>query len=562
MEKNKEIKSSNNFGYSASGIKFNFKMKAKNKISRKEYIKGEEYSCEIELEEEPEINKKSKNEIGFKPSTKQTVDKNKYKTLKKKYNIEEEYEIKEEKEDDEAKEEKKSKINTGKKTPPSRQRKNIYTEKNHNNKIILDNSNEEEEEQQNIEKNKVGDKLNNSLDSNKRENKNKYNEDNNYKISKGLKSVGGDLEGRKNKRLKTKKNKKWNENEYQRLKSESKNYIPFNEFNINKYLLTLTQMNNIKQIPELYNKYLEFISLKKKQDQMQKDILIKNILKILKNIYKYETYYNTFKVNSLINEENIEKFEYKSNEKTAFFDLFLSFISIYVDGSDNFVELSSIPEQKKLMVPLHILAYIFSSQAFFCDMAKLIQNSYDKFLAYKIIPIYIKENEEFRYKINARQKIWKQFEDTYLYYKNDKKLYLTNEKGESIIDNKKIENFSEEIKNDVKSACDEITEKIIEKHEKINQFNINDENINLTNKEISAPSSLYNQINKDISLKLEMIGHKYYMQRLRIKKAFILNNATYQKKKFNNIVKNKLFKQSVFYMNPGDVVQDFLDNFD
>ena len=558
MEKNKELKSSSKFDHSASGIKFNFKMKTRNKIGRNEFRKGDEYSCDIELDDEPEINKKSKNEIEFKPSTKQTIDKNQFKTFKKKYNIEEEYEIKEEKEDDETKEEKKSKINTGKRTPPSRQRNNIYTEKNVNNKIILDDSNEEED-QKNIEEKNNKDKLNNSLDdNNKNENKNKYN----YKISKGLKSVGGDFESRKNERLKSKKIKKWNENEYQRLKSESKNYIPFKEFDINKYLLTLSQMNNIKQIPELYNRYIEFLSLKKKQDQITKDILIKNILKVLKNIYKYETYYNSFKINSLVNEENIEKFEYKSNEKTAFFDLFICFISLYVEDTDNFVELSSIPEQKKLIVPFHILAYIFSSQAFFCDMAKLIQSSYDKFLAYKIIPIYIKENEEFRYKINARQKIWKQFEDTYLYYRNDKKLYLTNENGESIIDNKKIENISEEIKNDVKSACNEITDNIIEKHEKINQFNINDENINLTNKEISAPSSLYNQINEDIALKIQMIGHKYYMQRLKIKKTFILNNANYQKKEFNNIVKNKLFKQSVFYMNPGDVVQDFLDNFD
>ena len=551
MEKTKEKNTRSNYGHSASGIKFNIKKKPRDKLSRREFSRGEEYSCDIELDDEPEINKKSKNEIEFKPSTKQTVDKNKYKKFKKKYNIEEEYEIKEEKEEDEIKEEKKSNIISGQKTPPSRQRNSIYTEKNINNKVILDDSNEDEE-QKKLKENINEDKLNNSLDDDGK----------NYKISKGLKSVGGDFEGRKNKKLKSKKNKKWDENEYQKLKSESKNYIPFKEFDLSKCLLTLSQMNNIKQIPELYNKYIEFLSLKKKQDQIQKDILIKNVLKVLKNIYKYETYYNTFKVNSLVNEEKIEKYEYKSNEKTAYFDLFTCFISMYVDDTENFVELSSIPEQKKLIVPFHILAYIFSSQAFFCDMAKLIQSSYDKFLAYKIIPIYIKENEEFRYKINARQKIWKQFEDTYLYYRNDKKLYLTNENGESVIDNKKIENISEEIKNGVKSACNEITDKISEKQEKINQFNINDENINLTNKEISAPSSLYNQMNEDISLKLQMIGYKYYMQKLKNKKINILNKTSYQKKEYNNIVKNNLFKQSVFYMNPGDVVQDFLDNFD
>ena len=553
MKKNNEKKTRSNFGHSASGILFNFKKKPRDKLSRKEFSIGEEYSYDIGFDEEPEINKKSKNEIEFKPSTKQTMDKNKYKSFKKKYNIEKEYEIREEKEDDETKEEKKSKIITEKKIPPSRQKNKIYSEKIMSDKVVVDDGSKKEEQK------KINDdKLNNSLNDCNNNNKNNKN----YKIHKRGKSVGGDLEGRKNKMLKSKKNKKWDENEYQKLKSESKNYTPFKEFDISKYLLTSSEMKNIEQIPDLYYKYNEFLDLKKKQDQIQKDILIKNILKAFKNLYKYKTYCDNFKVNTMVKEEKISKFKYKSNVKTAYFDLFTCFISMYVDSADNFVELSSIPEQTKLLVPFHILAYIFSSQVFFCDMARLIQSSYDKFLAYKIIPIYIKENEEFIYKINARQKIWKQFEDTYLYFRNDKKLYLTNENEESIIDNKKIENISEEIKNGVKSASDEISDKIIEKHEKINQFNINDKNINLNNKEISAPSSLYNQLNEDISLKLEMLGFKYYMRRQKIKKIFILNNAAYQKKEFHNFVKNKLFKQSVFYMNPGDVVQDFLDNFD
>ena len=178
MEKTKEKNTRSNYGHSASGIKFNFKKKPRDKLSRREFSRGEEYSCDIELDDEPEINKKSKNEIEFKPSTKQTVDKNKYKTFKKKYNIEEEYEIKEEKEDDEIKEEKKSNIISGQKTPPSRQRNSIYTEKNINNKVILDDSNEDEE-QKKLKENINEDKLNNSLDDDGK----------NYKISKGLKSV-------------------------------------------------------------------------------------------------------------------------------------------------------------------------------------------------------------------------------------------------------------------------------------------------------------------------------------------------------------------------------------
>ena len=45
------------------------------------------------------------------------------------------------------------------------------------------------------------------------------------------------------------------------------------------------------------------------------------------------------------------KLDYKSNEKTAYFDLFISFISIYVEEFQNAIELSSVHEQKKLMIP-------------------------------------------------------------------------------------------------------------------------------------------------------------------------------------------------------------------
>ena len=91
-----------------------------------------------------------------------------------------------------------------------------------------------------------------------------------YKYSKGIKSEGGDFEHR----LKFKKNKnkkiKWNENGYQRIISESKNYLPFKEYDMNKYLLNSSEVNNIKQNPELYSKYLYFLSLKKKKNKIQK----------------------------------------------------------------------------------------------------------------------------------------------------------------------------------------------------------------------------------------------------------------------------------------------------
>ena len=68
--------------------------------------------------------------------------------------------------------------------------------------------------------------------------------------------------------------------------SESKDYNPFKDYDINKFILTLSQMNNIKHNPDLYKKYNNFLSLKKKQDKIQFDTLLKNILLIFNNLTK------------------------------------------------------------------------------------------------------------------------------------------------------------------------------------------------------------------------------------------------------------------------------------
>ena len=553
---NSNISKSNiKFNNLASGIKFNYKGNNKNMLNRKNFTLTEEYSCDIVIDEKPENNFKKSNEINFKPSTKQTIDKNEFKRFKKRFNMEEEDEIKEEKEDEE-----KNSKNSGIQTPPSRLRNNIYTDKNfkRNNKVINDSDDE------NRNKILIEDNLNNSIEE-KKEEDNKDNEKNNLKNnkSKGIKSEGGDFEHKKMKIKKSKKKiKKWNEEEFQKLKSEAKNFLPFKEYDINKYLLTLAQINNIKQIPELYDKYMHFLSLKRKQDQIQKEVLLKNIIKGLMNIYKRKVYEKDFKVNSLINEQDLVKFGYKSSEKEAYFDLFICFISMYVNGFENLKELTSMPAQTKLLIPFHALAYIFSSQIYFSNIAKLTQNYYDKFLAYKIIPIYIKENEEYRYRIDSRKKIWNQFENIYLYYKNKKKLYLNDEKGKAKINDKNIEKFFEEIKENVKIVSNEEKDKIIEKHHKLNEFNLNDENINISNSKISAPSSSYNQISEDILFKLKMNIYKYRMKQLNINKYIMINESTFQKNEVKNMIKDKLFKQSIFHMNPVDVVQDLLDNWE
>jgi len=550
---NDNSKSSSYFNNYASGIKF--KYKNGNKLRRSDFILGDEHSANIELEEKPELNKKHKNEIEFKPSTKQTIDQNKYKTFKKKYNIEEE--IDEREEEDEQIEEKNSIKNKKNETPPSKIRASVYTEQNYNkqkNKIIKDEDYNEEEEKIVIE-----DKINNSLDE-------KQNEDNDieskydYKYSKGIKSEGGDFEHR----LKFKKNKnknkkpKFNESEYQRIISESKNYLPFKEYDMNKYLLNSSEVNNIKQNPELYSKYLYFLSLKKKQDKIQKEVLIKNILKAFKSIYQCNSYNKEFKVNALFNNQDLTKFVYKSNEKTAYFDLFICFISMYINGYEDFVESTSINSINKLVIPLHALAFIFSSQVFFSNAAKLIHNYYNKFLSYKTIPIYSKEEDEYKKRIETRQIIWKQFENPYFYYKNDKKLYNEEKK----INEKKIKEFSEKIGENINDIYNNFAKETIERHKGLNEFDINDNNITILNKHQSAPSSSYNQIKKDLLFKLKMNLYKYKMRKINIKKRILINDSIYSKNDFNNKVKNKIFKQSVFYMNPIDVTQDFLDNYE
>ena len=614
-------KSTERFTSSASGVKFSFKNKKpfNQKKSHKEFYNGEGYSVDIEIEEKPEISGKHKNPNKFRPSTKQTVDQNKFKKLKEKYDIEEiEEKIEEEQKDTKGKNDEKnsnsnSSIRKSKErndTPPSRIRKNIYTEQyKPNKKIITDDEDEEEinnfdlnqkdenenkKDEDNEEKEFDLDNLDNSIESEKEEinrNKNKNKKNNKKNKKKNTKeenesdkdksdkddkdkekednNSGTDNDKDNDKNIKKKKNqnknktkqKKFNEEEYQKLLSESKDYNPFKDYDINKFILTLSQMNNIKHNPDLYKKYNNFLSLKKKQDKIQFDTLLKNILLIFNNLTKKKYLQTDFKVNSLFKNFDFSDYDFKSSEKTAYFDLFLAFISIYISDYESFIESTSISDTNKLVIPFHALAFIFSSQLFFCDIAKLMQSYYDKFLSYKIIPIYKKENEDFLHKINTRHIIWKQFEAPFLFYKNNKKLYLKSENGEKNLDEKKVEEFGNEINNNCQKAYNTFVDTILEKHGNINVFNLNDKRINLTDKINSVPSSLYNQINGDIKFKLKMNLYKYKMKQLKIKKLCKLNDAMIKKRRFNDTLKNNIFKQSVYYMNSCDVVQDFLDNY-
>ena len=595
--KNDLSKSTDRFSNSASGIKYLYKAKrpVNQKTSHQEFYQTNNYSLDIELDEKSEINRKYKNKNNFKPSTKQTVDQNEYKKLKKKYDFEQIDEKSEEdppKDNIEEDEINNNSINNSKNekkrsgTPPSKVTKNIYTEnfRPNKNKIIDDDEEDEEEKKVDDEKEKEYDdflNLDDSNESEKEENKNKKNEKknenkknkknkkedsdennedkNDYNEPKEIESKRDDLKLKKKNEKRTKK--KFNEEEYKKLISESKDYIPFKDYDINQFILTLSQMNNIKNNPELYKKYNYFLSLKKKQDKIQFETLLKNILLNFKNISKSKYLETDITVNALFKSIDFSEFAYTSNEKTAYFDLFISFISMFTSDYKSFVEATSILDTTRLVIPMHALAYIFSSQLFFCDMAKLMQMYYNQFLSYRIISIGENKNREYLSKIKMRHLIWKQFETPFLYYKNDKKLYLKESNRESKLDEKKIEEFSEQVEQKINQSYNNFVEFITKKHGNINKFHINDERITLTDKVNSVPSSLYNQINDDLIFKLKMNLYKYQMKQKKIIKLCKLNSAKIKKSEIYNTIKNNIFKQPIYFVNSSDPVQDFQENY-
>ena len=595
--KNDLSKSTDRFSNSASGIKYLYKAKrpVNQKTSHQEFYQTNNYSLDIELDEKSEINRKYKNKNNFKPSTKQTVDQNEYKKLKKKYDFEQIDEKSEEdppKDNIEEDEINNNSINNSKNekkrsgTPPSKVTKNIYTEnfRPNKNKIIDDDEEDEEEKKVDDEKEKEHDdflNLDDSNESEKDENKNKKNEKknenkknkknkkedsdennedkNDYNEPKEIESKRDDLKLKKKNEKRTKK--KFNEEEYKKLISESKDYIPFKDYDINQFILTISQMNNIKNNPELYKKYNYFLSLKKKQDKIQFETLLENILLNFKNISKSKYLETDITVNALFKSIDFSEFAYTSNEKTAYFDLFISFISMFTSDYKSFVEATSILDTTRLVIPMHALAYIFSSQLFFCDMAKLMQMYYNQFLSYRIISIGENKNREYLSKIKMRHLIWKQFETPFLYYKNDKKLYLKESNRESKLDEKKIEEFSEQVEQKINQSYNNFVEFITKKHGNINKFHINDERITLTDKVNSVPSSLYNQINDDLIFKLKMNLYRYQMKKRKIIKLCKLNSAKNKKSEIYNIIKNNIFKQPIYFVNSSDAVQDFLENY-
>ena len=541
--------SENRFNNSASGIKFSYK--TKNKLTRNEFYRNNNLNIDEDEDNDirPELNRKHKNDFEFKSISKQTKKPYKYKNIKKEFDIEEIDE-----KDEQIKLDNSSDKNNNNESPVSILQKSDYTNKSIINSKIF--NNEDDNKMRINDKNDLKDIINEiNFDNSKELKSDKDILENNFKYPKKKEKKSKKNINKKSKKI------KWKEEEYQKIKSDIKNYIPLKGWEIKDQLLSPSQIDIIKQIPELYQKYIFFQSMIEKQYEIRKDILIKNILKNFKFIYKHKIYLDDFIIN-LFQNIDFSKIKFNSYKNSACYDLFICFIYIYIDGFNQFIEKNSLNKKIKLNIPMNELAYIYSTQIFFCTISRIIKNYYNKFLEFRFctIPIYIKNNEIYRYKINMRKIIWKQFEIPFLYFKNKKGLFNKDNTGENYIDKFKIKKFSEKIHNNAYLIINNISNNIKLKNKNLNEFNINDNNITLTKNNISASSSLYNQLNNDILLKLKINLFKYNNRKLNIEKINIINNVYYQKYEFRNQIKKNLFKQNIFYMNSYDIIEDFLNN--
>ena len=146
---------------------------------------------------------------------------------------------------------------------------------------------------------------------------------------------------------------------------------------------------------------------------------------------------------------------------------------------------------------------------------------------------------------NLKLQAGSEFYDVICNVADKKQLYSKGENNEDKMNDNNIKKYSEEIKNNIGMAYNDIPKTIYEKHKKINLFDINDDNITITKREISAPSSLYQQISKDPLFKLKMNLYKYKMKQLSIKRALIINEAKYNK---NDLMNN----YGIMYYSDGD----------
>lgn len=549
---NNDHSSLGNYNY-ASGIKYSFKRKSN--LKRKEFhsktcLNNDNFKDEFN--DKSELNRKHKNESEFQSISKKNQLQNKYERFKKTYDFEKEELEKIEEKENESENSNSKKIND---SPLSILQKSNYTNKSIINSSIFGGEEDNQIKSKDKEERKMEIKE-------EKDNLIKNEKDNNIELNPELYNKKSKIKDAKRKRNKSNKNKKikWNEEEYLKIKSEIINYNSLNEYDMNKYLLSSSQIENLKKFPQLYEKYNLFLSLVKEQDKFQNQILIKNILENFKIVYKQKNYSKEITIKGLFKKNNSIKIEYISTKKSAYFDMFIFFISMFIEGFEQIIDSNSNINKIELNIPFNSLAYLYSSKLFISTISKLIKNYYDILLhsRFEIIPIKIKINEYYRYKINMRKIIWKQFESNYLYHKNDLKLLTKDNKGEGAINQKQIKKFTKNIKNNVNSAFNETIDNIKLKHYKLNQFEENDNKISIYKKN-SCSSSLYNQINDDIIFKLKLNIYKYNMRKLKVKKSILILEESFQKNEFKNKVKNKIFKQSVFYSNCIDVVEDFLN---
>ena len=362
-------------------------------------------------------------------------------------------------------------------------------------------------------------------------------------------------EGKPKKKTKKKKKIKFSKEEeenYQRLVSETKNYIPFEKFNIEKYLLTDDELNKLSQLPELFYAYKLFYSNKLIQDKIYKNDLLPNIKNGLISIYNHKNEHSQLIINDIFKDRDTSKFEYTSSTKSSQFDLFVSFALMSIFGYESIVETTSIQNQSKIIIPLHALAYIYSSKMYFYGCAKLIRNAYNKSFGFPIIRIYDNQKMEYQKKLEIRQIIWKMFEATYKYFRKNN--LISNIKMDDIV--KKYEN---KIYDFAQKAFDKVVNNVKKKHEKINVFNLNDEKIQITKADTSAPYSAIMQTKFNPKFQRKFNIYKYYMEQIKVRKMLKIDHYYKIRNELDYEIKNNYFKDSLFYKDQGDIVNDFLN---
>ena len=142
--------------------------------------------------------------------------------------------------------------------------------------------------------------------------------------------------------------------------------------------------------------------------------------------------------------------------------------------------------------------------------------------------------------------------DFYLKYNNKENSIIKDNNNSRILINYRY--------NNMKLNGSNSNNKINTSNKNISKYNTNisNNNLTITKSIVSCPSSLYNQIKNDKIFKLKLNLYRYNTKKLKAKKMILIHEQYFLKNDFKNIINNKIFNQSIFFMNSIDIVSDFL----